>query len=189
MPRICFNLTFDDATEYAVRNMWQRIADAGVAVRGLTGYRPHITLAVYDVADIAAYETGLVLVAAAMTLFPIHMDSLGIFPETGVVFLAPRMSHTLFSLHRAVLQALDGPDKPSVIAEHLLPDLWVPHCTLAGRLTPQQLLTAIDTCQRDWAPIRGYAEGIGMRIYPAPDDHRYYPFSHLPGEQLSHGET
>lgn len=176
--RICFNLTFDAATEQAVRSLWQLIADAGIAVRGLAGYRPHITLAAYKVADGAEYETSLAVVASALMPFPVRMESLGIFPEAGVVFLAPRMSYALFSLHRALLDALDGPGKPVLISELLLPDHWTPHCTLAGRLVPSQLLTVVDTCQRHWTPICGRAEGIGMRLYPAPVDQCWYPFSH-----------
>jgi hypothetical protein len=106
------------------------------------------------------------------------MESLGIFPEPGVVFLAPRMSYALFSIHRAVIHALDERGKPPIADERLLPDLWMPHCTLTGGLTPSQLVTAIEVCQQSWTPIRGQVEGIGMRIFPAPIDHHCYSFSH-----------
>ena len=178
MPRICFNLVFDHSTEQAVRDMWQRIADADVPVRGLTGYRPHVTLAAYDVTSVRAYESDLVPVTEAMEPFPIRLESLGIFPEAGAIFLAPRMSRTLFSLHRAILGAVDSPGRPPVVDECLLPDRWTPHCTLAGHLTRTQLLTAVDVCQRHWMPILGKAVGVGMRVYPAVDAHYYYPFRH-----------
>ena len=92
MLRVCFNLTFDEATEQGVRGLWQRIEDAGIAVRGMRGYRPHISLTCYEAPGLAAYEAAIVTVAAATPPFSIRLDSLGIFPETGVIFLAPRMS-------------------------------------------------------------------------------------------------
>ncbi len=176
MLRVCFNLTFDEVTERSVRGLWQHLADAGIIAPAFPRYRPHVSLACYDVPEIADYEAGIAGVAAATPLFRIRLDSLGIFPEAGVVFLAPRMSRELFGLHRSVIHAFDGPGRPPVVDEHLLPDLWMPHCTLAVRLTPEQMLTVVDTCTRTWAPLRGQATGIGMRLLPAPRDHGHYPF-------------
>ncbi|MCG8351475.1 MAG: 2'-5' RNA ligase family protein [Chloroflexales bacterium] len=107
---------------------------------------------------------------------PVHLDLLGIFPESGVLFLAPRMSQTLFSLYRRGLDAIAASGKPGVITELLLPDRWTPHCTLLGELTSAQLLTAIEAYQRRWAPIHGVAVGIGMRLWPSADDHRFSLF-------------
>src|SRR5260370_39271573 len=104
MPRMCLNLTFDAATEEAIRALRGLLADAEIPVPGLAGYRPHITLAVYDVPTIVPHEATLEPVASALVPFPILLESLGVFPEHGVVFLAPRMSHTLFSLHRTIIQ-------------------------------------------------------------------------------------
>ena len=175
MVRVCFNLTFDETTEQGTRSLWQRIEDAGIAVRGMAGYRPHISLACYDVPDIAAYETGIAAVATATPPFSIRLDSMGIFPEAGVLFLAPRMSHTLLRLVRAVFRAFDRPGKAPVVDDEYLPHLSMPHCTLPLRLAPDKMLAAVDTCQRDWAPIRGQATGIGMRLLPTPVDHCHYP--------------
>jgi 2'-5' RNA ligase len=183
MPRICFNLTFDDATEHAIRTIWHRLAALGLVVGGLTGYRPHITLAVYEDSDSSGYETPLVSLAATTPVFPVRLDSLGIFPEAGVLFLAPRMSQALFSLHRQVLYAFEALDRSSVISDLLLPDRWMPHCTLVGRLTPAQLLTAIEACQRNWTLIQGNAVGIGMRLWPAAENCRFYRFPDLPARR------
>lgn len=182
MPRICFNLTFDPATEQAIRTLWSRLADAGIFVRGLSGYPPHITLTVYDVERVDPYENVLTPMASDLAPFPILLESLGIFPENGVLFLAPRMSETLFTLHRTTIQAfmnMGKADQPSPTDDLLLPNFWTPHATLAGSLTSQQMLQALEICLRHWAPIRGQATGIGMRIFPEPTAHRYYAFKGL----------
>jgi 2'-5' RNA ligase len=179
MSRICFNLTFDAGTEQAIRALWQHIDEEEIPVRGLTGYRPHITLAVYEVNRIDPYEAKLSPVASALDPFPVLLESLGVFPEHGVVFLAPRMSQRLFSLHRTVIEAfltLNDSDRSLLVGDFLLPDRWVPHVTLAGSLTRPQVLKGLAICLQQWAPIQGYATGIGMRLFPDPADYRYYPF-------------
>ena len=180
MPRMCFNLTFDPTTEQAIQGLWSHLANAGITERGLTRYRPHITLAVYDVETINAYEAPLTSVACALVPFPVLLESLGIFPEQGVLFLAPRMSHTLFSLHRATVQAfasMHETNNPSLVGDWLLPDRWTPHVTLAGQLAPAQVLKGLEVCLHRWAPLHGHATGIGMRIFPELTDYRFYPFN------------
>ncbi len=175
MSRICLNLTFDDEAERAIRSVQKRIADAGITVRSLNGYHPHITLAVYDVDDVAGYEDTIETVARKTAPFPLLMESLGIFPQEGVAFYAPRMSDALFSLHRSIVSAFYEKTGHLPPEEYLLPDLWIPHCTLVGRLELPQMLTVLQVCQRPWTPIRGRAEGIGLRVYPETTDYRYYP--------------
>lgn len=179
MPRICFTLAFDAATQQAVQELWGRLAHAGIPQPDQSRYRPHVTLAVYDVENIDEYETILAPVASALAPFPIRLESLGIFPERGVIFLAPRMSHTLFFLHRATFQALESMDEMkrlSPVSDWLRPDQWVPHTTLAVQLTPPQILKGLETCLLHWTPLQGRAIGIGMRIVPEPADCRFYPF-------------
>ncbi|MCG8353637.1 MAG: 2'-5' RNA ligase family protein [Chloroflexales bacterium] len=136
-----------------IRAIWHRLAALGLLVGGLAGYRPHITFAVYE----DGYKALLVSLAAPTPMFPTRLDALGIFPEAGVLFLAPRMSQALFNLHRQVLHVFEALDKPSVITDLLLPDRWMPHCTLVGRLTPAQLLGVIEAGQRNWTPVQGDA--------------------------------
>jgi 2'-5' RNA ligase len=180
MPRICLNLTFDPITEQAIQVFWSHIADAGITERGLTRYRPHITLAVYDVETINAYEATLAPMASALVPFPVLLESLGIFPEHRVIFLAPRMSHALFSLHRATIQAfasMPETTRPSLVDNLLLPDRWTPHVTLAGQLAPTQILKGLEICLHHWTPLHGNATGIGMRIFPELTEHCSYPFT------------
>lgn len=173
--RISFNLVFDKSIEQAVRRLRKQIANERVPIT-LTGYRSHITLAVYDVTDYLPYEDNLVSLARRYKPFSIQLDFLGIFPENKVVFLAPRMSAKLFLLHREALEALGEEDRPPLVASHLLPDQWVPHVTLAGGLDPEDLLTTVDVCQWHWCAIHGQAVGMTMRILPATEDHLRYRF-------------
>ncbi len=182
MPKICFNLVLDSPTEQAIRALWANIANVGNSVPRLTEsrYRPHITLAVYDVKNIDKYEAILAPVASALAPFPVRLEALGIFPEEGVVFLAPRMSHTLFSLHDTVIElfaSLPEDDKPSLVSDWYLPDIWVPHATLVGGLSSAYVLKGLKICLHHWIPLQGYVIGMGMRLFPETIDYRYYPFN------------
>ncbi len=180
MPRLCFNLTFDPTTEQTIQALWSHLANAGITEQSVSGYRPHITLAVYDVENIDVYEAILVPIASALGPFPVLLESLGIFPQQGVIFLAPRMSHTLFTLHRTTVQAfmsMNETDRPSLVSDYHLPDRWTPHATLAKQLALTHILKGLEVCLHHWAPLHGHAIGMGMRVFPEPTDYRYYPFN------------
>jgi len=183
VPRICFNLALDAATERGIQALRTQVAQGGITPPTSTSstYRPHITLAVYDVDDLTRYEEVLAPVAALFAPFPIRLDSFGIFPEEGVLFLAPRMSHTLFALHDHVLQAfasLSSADRPPALSDDwLLPDQWVPHVTLAGKLAARQVVLGLEVCLHQWTARQGTATAIGLRIFPEAADYRRYPFS------------
>ena len=176
-PTIFFTLHFDTTTEDRIRNCWQRLADAGIAVPGLTGLRPHITLAAYDTDALADYRTLLAEFVLTQTAFPIRFDYLGIFPESRVVFLTPRVTNQLTSVQAALVHLLAGPDRaPLKFAEHLAPENWIPHCTvMAG--CPEEVLTAITgLLVQQWEPIGGMVTGIGIVVPPAVSDLVQYSF-------------
>ena len=86
-----FELTFDLATEALVRTLWRRIASAGLpSSLDADGYRPHVSLTVYDVAQFheeACYQRAAAF-ARETAPIPIHLSHLGVFVNWGnVVFL------------------------------------------------------------------------------------------------------
>lgn len=179
MVHISFNLTFDAPTEEAVRAYGHRLVEAGIPDRTLVKYRPHVTLVAYKVENICLYEAPIATVASTLAPFPLLLESLGIFPDQGVIFLAPRMSSTLFFLHRTTLQAfaqMNEQERPSLLHDWLLPDRWIPHVTLAKRLPAQHILPGVEACIHQWMPIYGHTAGISMRVHPDLVDYRYYSF-------------
>jgi 2'-5' RNA ligase len=173
--RISFNITFDAESDEAIREMWGRIAARDVVVPGLTGYRPHITLAVYDVAEYASFEAAAESALDTAPGFEVRLDSLGLFIDAGVVFLAARISHSMLSLHRNMIHRFREARQPEVIAEFLLPDAWVPHVTLASFSGKDELSRAIEACHAAWNPITAVAEAVTLRVHPSTEDYRLWP--------------
>ena len=172
--RVSFNIVFNSETEKAIRLLWKQIAALDVEVPGVTGYRPHITLAVYDVVDYAPLESDIESAIASASSFAVRLDSLGVFIDTGVVFLAPKMSQAMLSLHQKVITCFRAAGRPEVVAEFLLPDFWAPHVTLATFSASDALSAAIEACRSVWNPIHAIAEAVTMRVHPSTDDYRYF---------------
>lgn len=174
---VFYTLYFNSEAEQAVSTFWQEVASTGMEVAGLNGHRPHITVASYDVDQPDDEVARLDQFAAGMVRFPIKLGHIGIFPEKGVIFLAPYLSSNLFNLHRRLLAHLGGTNRPPIKFGNLALDHWVPHCTIAVGVQPEQMGTAVSYCQRNWRLIEGVVEGIGMLIPPAIVDAHQFSFS------------
>jgi len=162
--------------EQAIRVLWSRIADAGIPVEGLAGYRPHLTLAGYATEQIAAFENGIVPVVAMFHRFPIRLEGIGIFPSTHVIFLQPCVTAQLLALQNTIIETFQRPELPPLSNEHFGMGRWMPHCMLTRRVNLEQMRTVLQLLIHEWHSIEGDIEGIGMRLYPAMMDYRYWAF-------------
>ena len=176
MPRIYFTLKFDVEMEQVIRSLWRKIADAGIPVEGLGGYRPHLTLAGYVAEDVTAFEQGIVPVMAAFRRFPVHFESIGIFPTGNVIFLQPRLTEQLLTLQKTVLETFYGPEWPALSNEHFGLGRWMPHCMLTRRVSIEQLQRVLQICLQERYSIQGEVEGVGLRVHPEVVDQRYFAF-------------
>lgn len=94
------------------------------------GASPHVSLAVFDEADV----DGLIAVTEDFfrnrSVFKMRFSSFGFFPGAeGVVFLAPVVTRGMLDMHEAFHACLARRGLCS--SAHYLPGAWVPHCTLA----------------------------------------------------------
>lgn len=167
MTTIFLTLYFDAATEYAVQKLFHRLGDACLGINQLYHHRPHITLSAYDVEDVEASAKILANFASKVKAFPLRLHYLGIFPEKGVLFLAPLPTAALFQVQSALQTQYQEPVK---YPEHLTPDSWTPHCTLAVGLKPADLAEAVKICTTEWQPLVGTACGIGLLISQTTED-------------------
>jgi hypothetical protein len=130
-------VTFDPATDAAIRADWAALAEAGLpslASHTSASNRPHISLAVGPDLDPGAAE--------AFRALPLELRFAGYVtftPRHGIHVLARSVivSRSLLELHTSVHTTLSG------ALDITLPDRWTPHVTLARRLTPEQLAAAL----------------------------------------------
>ena len=135
-------LLFDAETTRAIRQCWRQLEAAAIpSLESFTHRRhePHVSLVVAD-----AIVTGGWMDVLQAGFFPadpmrIELGPAGVFPD-GWLYLG--VDGLPVSSHAAVIAALGG--DAIGVWEHYLPANWVPHCTLAGALTEQQLASAIE---------------------------------------------
>ena len=153
-------LTFDDDTDAAVRRVWDDLQAAGV--RSQAGHRspsnrPHATVTVAEQMDEAVNAA----LRPLLELLPITCTIGAPMLFGGRVFTLVRLlvpSAELMTLHARVHEAC-RPHMPKGTLAHADPGQWTPHVTLARRLPPDQLPTAL-TVRSVGRDIRGRITGL-----------------------------
>jgi 2'-5' RNA ligase len=92
--------------------------------------------------------------AAATPPLAFAFSSVGAFPTAeGVLFLAPAANRDLLDLEVRVLDRLARFD--TEITPYFRAGAWVPHCTLAVGLQPEQMASAMLACLQAFTLISG----------------------------------
>ena len=154
------SLWFDEDAEAQLREVWKRLADAGIETFASSPIRPHITLAHQLELDLEPFVTGLEARLEAHPTFEIVFPGLGIFVESGVLYLSTVMTDALWTLHRDVAELMA--EHGTLSGLHYRPDRWTPHCTLALALTPEMMLEAVKACQSVSFPLKVHATRVGI---------------------------
>ena len=165
-------LLLDARTDRALRQLWDRLEDAGITtLRSHTHGRhvPHVSYAVVRSWDLAEVEQ-------AVTALPdrgpveLHFDALGMFRRSRS-WLVPAVPADLMPRQHDVVEAVV--DTGADLHRHYQPGLWVPHCTLAPRVRLEQLST-LAALVYDVLPVHAKADraalvdsGTGRRV-PLP---------------------
>jgi 2'-5' RNA ligase len=149
------SLLFDPETAAAISARWAWLAATGISRSMLDlGYKPHVTLAVYD---------GLIVdrtIAALDGVFG-HVDRLAVTltgvttfgSGSGVYYAALAPSSELMRLHATILGAMGEACRP-----HYQTGSWTPHCTLATDIPDADMGNVNAILDRDWRPLAGQFE-------------------------------
>lgn len=167
-------LTFDTDTDAAVRQVWEDLSAAGV--RSQAGHRsasnrPHATLTVADRME----ETVNAALRTVLDRLPMPCTIGAPMLFGGRTFTLVRLlvpSPELLALHAEVDWAC-RPHMPNGALAHADPGQWTPHVTLARRVRPDQLATAL-TVKSVGRDIRGRI--VGLRHWDG-DNRIEYPIS------------
>ena len=109
-------------------------------------HRPHVSLAVAERITTAQAKRATEPLREANDL-ALRLGSVAVFPgRAGVLYLSVVPTLRLLRLHREVHARLirSGIETD----RHYLPDLWVPHCTLAQGLIQEHIMSAVGAVKR-----------------------------------------
>jgi 2'-5' RNA ligase len=159
---------FDDTTDAALRDVWQRLADAGLHHAIEPRHRPHLSVAIVDVESHHRLVEVLDAHCESAACCDIGWSGLGVFPPTdatGTVYAAPVVTDDLLRLHDGVHRVLDEAGIERA-ADHpfLESGRWTPHSTLHTDLDHDGVLTAVRAAMPAF-PLR---DGRIDRVVVAP---------------------
>jgi 2'-5' RNA ligase len=158
MPYVV-ELALDAEAAAAVRRVWREMADAGNEYMARSGVRPHVTFGIWDTLEHDRAEAELTAFAARTAPVRLTFASVGLFPGVAI-FLAPTVTPELLDLHADFHRRWGGLGQGS--AGHYRPGGWVPHCTLATDLEPEQFGSALVIAGRVRLPIECRLVEIGI---------------------------
>ncbi|TMB86903.1 MAG: 2'-5' RNA ligase family protein [Chloroflexi bacterium] len=170
-------LLLDGEADATVRACWQRLDDAGIP--SLTTYThgrhvPHISLVVAERVEVGGWRGALREGWFAGPPVSVQLGPVDSFPEGGWVFLG--VDGLDRSAHRRFVASLG--DDVTDPWEHYLPDRWVPHCTLAGGLDPDQLDAALEVLAGSWLPIAATIDSAAVIDAECGSIRRLLPVAH-----------
>lgn len=174
---IAVELFFNPESEKLVRDIWHKLAQAGVnsAMEDL-GSTPHISLAVYDDVEIAALQKKVADFAGSFSPIPLRLSAVGVFPgEEGVMFLAPAPTEGLLKM-QTLYHNLTEEWSHLVWPYYRLGGVWFPHCTLAMGLKDPEMPQALSVARAGFTGIDIIVESVGVVQYSPAQVIAKFPF-------------
>lgn len=170
-------LHFDPFTESKVQELIHTIAaHTGLSDQIPLGFRPHITLTGFEPPLPDGLKLRLEDLASRTDRIPIHLASVGTFPgEEGVVFLSPAANPELLRLHQNIYQLLT--ELSVETNPYFNPGTWVPHCSVAYNLNPEQACRAVQHCLGSQVFNRGELVSLGLTEFLPIKEICIYPLN------------
>lgn len=137
---------FDDKTEKVIKEIWKDLKEKSISnyAYEVENRRPHITLASYTHIDKKTFMKQMDELYENKKDINITFSSIGSFLKSGTLFFSPIVTKELFEFHtNHHLSFNQYSDNPNSL---YLPKSWIPHCTIANRLSPDKLLEAFNYC-------------------------------------------
>ncbi|MFF2878064.1 2'-5' RNA ligase family protein [Gottfriedia sp. NPDC057991] len=137
---------FDAETEQIIKDIWTELREKSISFYAdeVVDRKPHITLASYHSLDKLKFIEQLDDFYENKPEIDIRFHSIGSFLNTGILYFSPNVTKNLIEFHENFhIQFKHFNDNPESV---YLPEKWVPHCTLANRLSLDKLVEAYNYC-------------------------------------------
>ena len=153
---------FDEKTEQVIKDIWKELK-----VKSISAYayevedrRPHITLASYHEIDKTEFIKQMDEFYYDKPTIEITFNSIGSFLNSGALFFSPTVTCQLIEFHSNHHKYFNQFNRnPNSL---YLPDSWIPHCTLANRLSPKKLSEALNYCSIRNSTIYGKIKEVAL---------------------------
>jgi len=152
---------FDDELNKKIYNLWQELRDESISTYAfeVSNRKPHITIASYRQLDLNSFVQHLDSYLEDKKSIELSFPSLGSFIGTGALFYAPLVTENLFQFHQKFHTHFQGIQDPHSLYN---PGQWIPHCTIANRLSTEKLLEAFLYCTTHYQGLKGQIQEIAI---------------------------
>ena len=152
----------DNETEACFKKLWKDLSENNVTQYSVEtkGKRPHITIADYDNLDKDKFVDILNKFYEDKSKVAITLNILGTFINTGTLFLAPTLSTELLHFHSSHHDYFKSFNENE--NSFYLPGNWSPHCTVASRLSDDNMIQAFRYCKDKLNKIHGKLNEIAL---------------------------
>jgi len=136
--KISVILTLDKASQDKINKLKQLLnknrIDTSIIV-------PHVTIAAFEACNEDSFISAVANFAARQSAIPLTLASIGTFmTPKNVIFYAPVMTDALKDANRKIHKLIL--DKFYITDKHYMPGSFVPHCTIASKITDEQMAKA-----------------------------------------------
>lgn len=155
------SIYFDEKTDKHIRSLMKQVAKKTGNTYMVDGnVPPHITTAAFETHNIKAATDAIESAAGKLKKFRIIWASVGTFLPH-VIFLAPVLGENLHHMAEVTHDALK--EVPSIrLLPNYQPFHWMPHTTIAKKLTPEEMRIAFEVLQNSFGKFEGSVTGIGL---------------------------
>ncbi|MBM7587493.1 2'-5' RNA ligase [Bacillus pakistanensis] len=153
---------FDEKTEQIIKDIWRELSEKSISfyAEEIEDRRPHITIASYENLNYLEYSDHMELFYVDKSEIEITFQTLGTFLNSGTLFFSPTVTKELLEFHSQHHQYFkEFNDNPNSL---YLPGKWIPHCTLANRLSTNKLSEAFHYCLTRNDTIHGKIKEVAI---------------------------
>jgi 2'-5' RNA ligase len=137
----------NNETEDEFNRLWKYLSENNITQYGAEtkNKRPHITIADYENLDKERFVNLLSKFYLDKSKIEISLNILGAFIKSGTLYLAPTLSTELLYFHKNHHNYFKEFDENE--NSFYLPEGWIPHCTIASRLSDDDMMQAYKYCK------------------------------------------
>ncbi|NIK80296.1 2'-5' RNA ligase [Paenibacillus castaneae] len=154
---------FEDSFEKYIKDIWKGLHDEQITsnMYEISDIRPHITVAVYnDIPNLEMFFRRFNSFFENRSELHIKFDVLASFPTSGTLFIDPTVTEGLIEIHKQYHKEFE--DLLQFADHYYIPNNWDPHCTVAIRLTPEQMIKAMTYGYQQFIPHKTKIVEVGL---------------------------
>lgn len=152
---------FDNNTNKRIQSFINRIAEkTGNSFMTENNVPPHMTISSVEARDVELLVPHISELRDKLHRGKVQLVSVGMLLPY-VMYITPVLNEFLLDLSKQVYDVI--PKNPEVtVSKYYKPMQWLPHVTLAKKLSKEQMQTAFSIMQESFAPIEGEIISIGL---------------------------